>query len=100
MFTRRGLRKLIGVVIIILCFLFLLVQNNLYSPRFPNTSLEPATLSILAGGGVVLGSYLVLGPVGILASLVALSGAGCGGGGGGGNGGEEDLGEPPNPPED
>jgi len=98
MFTGRGLRRLIGVVIIILCLLFLVVHTSLYSPRFPNTSLKPVTLSILAGGGIVLGSYLVLGPVGILASLVALSGAGCGGGGGNGEG--QDLGEPPSPPGD
>jgi len=98
MSKRLGLRKTLGVIIIILCLLFLVVQSNLYSPGFPNLSSETTTLSILAGGGVVLGSYLVLGPVGILVSLVGLSGAGCNGGGGGGEG--QDLGEPPNPPED
>ena len=90
-------RKLLGLVIIILCLLFLLVQSNLYSPSFPNTSWEGATLSIVAGGGIVLGSYLVLGPVGLLVSLVALIGGGCNGGGGGEDG--KDLGEPPNPPD-
>ena len=98
MSKRLGLRKILGVIIIILCLLLLVVQTSLYSPSFPNSSLETTTLSILAGGGVVLGSYLVLGPVGILASLVILSGAGCGGGGGNGEG--QDLGEPPKPPED
>ena len=98
MLKRLGLRKILGVIIIVLCLLFLVVQSNLNSPSFPNSSLEPATLSILAGGGIVLGSYLVLGPVGILASLVALSGAGCDGGGGNVEG--QDLGEPPSPPED
>lgn len=94
MSKRLGWRKLLGLVIIILCLLFLLVQSNLYSPSFSNTSWEGATFSIVAGGGIVLGSYLVLGPVGILVSLVALSAGGCV------NNGEEegDLGEPPNPP--
>jgi|GEM_PF-2619767 len=99
MSKRLDLRKILGVIIIVLCLLFLVVQSNLYSPSFPNSSLERATFIILTGGGIVLGSYLVLGPVGILASLVALSGAGCGGGGGG-NGEGQDLGEPPSPPED
>jgi len=87
-------RKLLGLVIIILCLLSLLVQSNLYSPSFPGTSWEGATLSIVTGGGIVLGSYLVFGPVGILASLIALSASGCV------NNGEEerDLGEPPDPP--
>jgi len=98
MSKRLGLRKLLGVVIIILCLLFLLVQTNLYSVSFQNSSLKGTTLSILVGGGIVLGSYLVLGPVGMLASLAVLSGSGCVGGGGGGEG--KDLGEPPNPPED
>ncbi|MBA7477864.1 hypothetical protein ES707_13279 [subsurface metagenome] len=89
-------RKTLGLVIIILCLLSLLVQSNLYSPSFSDTSWEGATLSIVAGGGIVLGSYLVLGPVGILVSLVALIAGGCNGGGGGGDG--KDLGEPPNPP--
>lgn len=88
-------RKLLGVVIITLCLLFLLVQSNLYSPSFPNTSWEGATLSIVAGGGIVLGSYLMLGPVGVLVSLVALSAGGCVADGGD----EKDLGEPPNPPD-
>ena len=96
MSKRLGWRKLLGLVIIILCLLFLLVQSNLYSPSFPNTSWEGATLSIVAGGGIVLGSYLVFGPIGILVSLVALITGGCNGGGGGG---EKDLGEPPNPPD-
>lgn len=100
MSKRLGWRKILGVIIIILCLLFLVVQSNLYSPSFPNSSLERTTFIILTGAGVVLGSYLVLGPVGILVSLVVLSGAGCNGGGGGGNGGEEDLGEPPSPPKD
>lgn len=94
MSKKLGWRKLLGLVIIILCLLFLLVQSNLYSPSFPNTSWEGATLSIVAGGGIVLGSYLVLGPVGILVSLVALSAGGCIDDGGD----EKDLGEPPNPP--
>lgn len=89
-------RKFLGLVVIIFCLLFLLVQSNLYSPSFSNTSWEGATFSIVAGGGIVLGSYLVLGPVGLLVSLVALIGGGCNGGGGGEDG--KDLGEPPNPP--
>jgi len=89
-------RKLLGLVIIILCLLFLLVQSNLYFPSFPGTYWEGATYSIVAGGGIVFGSYLVLGPVGILVSLVALIAGGCNGGGGGE---EKDLGEPPNPPD-
>ena len=97
MSKRLNLRKFIGVMIIIFCLLFLLVQSTLYSPNVQKTSLQATTLGILAGGGIVLGSYLALGPVGILASFLALSGAGCDGdGAGGGN----DLGEPPNPPED
>jgi len=90
-----GWRKFLGLVIIILCLLFLLVQSNFYSPSFPNTSWEGATFSIVAGGGIVLGSYLVFGPLGILVSLVALMTGGCNGGGGDG----KDLGEPPNPPD-
>ena len=88
-------RKILGLVIIILCLLFLLVQSNFCSPSLPDISWEGATLSIVAGGGIVLGSYLVLGPVGILVSLVALITGGCNGGGGD----EKDLGEPPNPPD-
>ena len=97
-----SLRKLVGVVIIILCLLLLVAQSNLYSPSFPSSSLEETTFATLAGAGIGLGSYLVLGPVGVLASLVALTGTGCdnGGGGEGGGGGGKDLGEPPNPPED
>ena len=88
-------RKFLGLVIIILCLLFLLVQSNLYSPSFPNTSWEGATFSIVAGGGIVLGSYLVFGPLGILISVITLTAGGCV------NNGEEegDLGEPPNPPQ-
>ncbi len=90
-------RKILGLVIIILCLLFLLVQSNFYSASTLNAPWEGATYSIVAGGGIVLGSYLVLGPVGILVSLVVLMTGGCNGGGGGGDG--KDLGEPPNPPD-
>ncbi len=90
-------RKLLGLVIIILCLLSLLAQSDLYPLSFLNTSWEGATLSTVAGGGIILGSYLVLGPVGVLVSLVALITGGCNGGGGGGE--EENLGEPPNPPD-
>ena len=94
MSKRVGLKKLVGLAIIVISLLFLVVQSSLYSSGFPNTSSEGVTISILAAGGIVLGSYLVLGPLGILVSLVALGGGGCVGGGGG------DLGEPPEPPQD
>lgn len=97
MSKKLGWRKLLGLVVIILCLLFLLAQSNLYSPSFSNTSWEGVTLSTVAVGGIVLGSYLVLGPVGLLVSLVALIGGGCNGGDGGKDG--KDLGEPPNPPD-
>ena len=95
MSKKLGWRKFLGLVIIIFCLLFLLAQSNLYSPSFPDTSWGGATLSTVAGGGIVLGSYLVFGPVGILVSLVALITGGCNGGGGDG----KDLGEPPDPPQ-
>ncbi len=84
-----GLKKLPGLAIIIVSLLLLVVQTSFYSSSFSNTSSEAVTVSILTGGGIVLGSYLVLGPLGILVSLVALGGAGCV---------AEDLGEPPEPP--
>ncbi len=93
MSRRVGLKKLLGLTIIIISLLFLVVQTGPYSSGFPNTSSEGVTINILAGGGIVLGSFLVLGPLGILVSLVALGGGGCVGGGGG------DLGEPPEPPQ-
>lgn len=95
MLKRLGWKKLLGLVIMILCLLFLLGQSNLYPLSFLNTSWEGATLNTVAVGGIVLGSFLVLGPVGLLVSIVALIGGGCNGGGGG----ETDLGDPPNPPE-
>ena len=94
MSRRVGLKKLLGLAIIIISLLFLVVQTGLYPSGFPNTSSEGVTIGILVGGGIVLGSYLVLGPLGILVSLVALGGGGCVGEGG------DDLGEPPEPPQD
>lgn len=94
MLRRLGMRKFTGLVIIIFCSLFLLVQSGLFSLNFPNFSSRETTLSVLAGGGIVLGSYLVLGPMGILASLTALSLGGCDARGG------NDLGKPPDPPKD
>ena len=88
-------RKTLGLVIIILCLLFLLAQSNLYSPSFSDTSWEGATFSIVAGGGIVLGSYLVFGPLGIFISVITLTAGGCVTDGGD----EKDLGEPPNPPQ-
>lgn len=51
-------------------------------------------------GALIVGSYLVAGPVGILVALVPAVASGCFGGGGGGGGPkpEPDLGEPPEPP--
>ncbi|KKL17196.1 hypothetical protein LCGC14_2487960 [marine sediment metagenome] len=97
MLKRLGWKRLLGLAIMILCLLLLLTQSNLHPLSFLNTSWEGATLSTVAVGGIVLGSYLVLGPLGLLVSVVALIGGGCNGGGGGG--GEIDLGDPPNPPE-
>ena len=98
MLKRLGWKKLLGLAIMILCLLFLLGQSDLYPLSFLNMSREGATFSTLAVGGIVIGSYLVLGPAGLLVSIVALIGGGCNGGGGDG-GGEIDLGDPPNPPE-
>ena len=97
MLKRLGWKRLLGLAIMILCLLFLLTQSNLHPLSFLNTSWEGATPSTVAVGGIVLGSYLVLGPLGLLVSVVALIGGGCNGAGGGG--GEIDLGDPPNPPE-
>ena len=94
MLKRLGWKRLLGLAIMILCLLFLLAESNIYPLSFLNTSWEGATLNTAAVGGIVLGSYLVLGPLGTLVSVVALIGAGCNGGGGGGN-----LGDPPNPPD-
>jgi len=94
MSKRVGLKRLLGLVIIVISLLFLVMQTGPYPSGFLNTSSEGVTISILAGGGIVLGSFLVLGPLGILVSLVALGGGGCVGEGGG------DLGEPPEPPQD
>lgn len=95
MSKRLSWKRLLGLAIMILCLMFLLSQTNLLPLSFLNTSRKGATLNTAAVGGIVLGSYLVLGPVGLLVSIVALIGGGCNGGGGG----EIDLGDPPNPPD-
>ena len=93
MLKRLGWKKFLGLVILILCSLFLLMQSNIYPISFLNMSWEGATPSTVAVGGIILGSYFVLGPLGLLVSVVALIGSGCNGGGE-----EPDLGDPPNPP--
>ncbi len=104
LFNRLPMRKYLGVAVIALSIIFLLTQIGLISPSnslpFPQDRGIAVAVSI---GGLIIGVYLVAGPLGALIAtvpIIILGGTGCGGGppppppppp-------DKDLGEPPEPP--
>jgi len=97
-------RKYLGALVVILCIILLLAQTvplSLFSTILPGSK---ALLITASAAGLIIGSYLLLDPIGALIttlgfSLLALTGC-DGGGGGGGEEPQPDLGEPPSPPSD
>lgn len=93
-----------GLLVIAISVLLLFTT---LSPSFlENLPFLDAHQDVVALGsyvGLIIGAYLVAGPVGALIALIPAVATGCFGGGGGGGGGpkpEPDLGEPPEPPQE
>ncbi len=103
-FKKLSKRGYLGVLVIVLSFLFLLTQLGF--PFLPNQDLfrqDFQSTTVISGIGFVIGMYLLSGPLGALIALIPLTTAEIGGGCAGCQGPEppeeeEDLGEPPEPP--
>ena len=101
LFNRLPMRKYLGVVVITLSIIFLFTQLGLIFPSnsfpFPQDRGIAVTISI---GGLIIGVYLVTGPLGALIAtvpIIMLGGTGCGGGPPPPR--KKNLGKPPEPPE-
>jgi len=96
-FRRRLSKRGWGIFMILLSLIFLITFS--LSPTFIFQDHEKRYLMIGSYATLVVGAYLVAGPLGVLVSLIPAISSGCfGGGGGGGAKPEPDLGEPPEPP--
>ncbi len=106
-FKKLSKRGYLGILVIVLSFLFLLTQLDF--PFLPHQDLfrqDFESTVAISGIGFVMGMYLLSGPLGALIALIPLTTADVGGGCAGCQGPtkppeeeEEDLGEPPEPPE-
>lgn len=100
LFNKLTRRKYAGVLVIALSILFLLSQLGvplLFSEILPESP-KPVALASLTG--IMIGLYLIAGPLPALIAMIPVAAGGCVG-----CGGEEereepepDLGEPPPPP--
>jgi len=87
----------VSVLLLFTTFSFSLFWN------LPYLNTHQDVVAIGSYAALIVGAYLVAGPVGALVALIPAVAAGCFGGGGGGGGGpkpEPDLGEPPEPPQE
>jgi len=103
LFKKIPKRKYLGILVIGVSVLFLftsIFSPSLWNLPYANTYQQVVILGSYAA--LIVGAYLVAGPVGALVSLIPVVAAGCFGGGGGGGEPkpEPDLGEPPEPPEE
>ena len=99
LFKKIPERKYLGILVIGVSVLFLfasIFSPSLWNLPYANTYQQVAVLGSYAF--LVVGAYLVVGPVGALVSLIPVVAAGCFGGGGAKP--EPDLGEPPEPPQE
>ena len=97
-----GLRKHLGLAVIALSVILLLAQFGIIILPHPLiVAQRPVTMMSISLGGLIVGAYLVAGPLGLVVTMIPAILAGCGGGGGGGPKAEPDpdLGEPPEPPD-
>lgn len=90
-------RKYWGLVVIVLSILFLLSQLGVLLVPFSVFPVSSGAATITSLAGITMGIYLLAGPIPALITAIPLIVSGCVGGGGGGEG-DEDLGEPPEPP--
>jgi len=101
LFKKIPKRKYLGILVIGVSVLFLftsIFSTSLWNLPYANTYQQVVILGSYAA--LVVGAYLVAGPVGALIALIPAVTTGCFGGGGGGPKPEPDLGEPPEPPEE
>jgi len=102
--TKLTIRRSLGLLVITVSAILLLAQVGLIFPsdQFPFAQ-ERETIVSISLGGLIIGAYLVAGPLGAMITFLPLASSGCVGCGGAGRAEEEeeeDLGKPPDPPPD
>ena len=99
LFKNLTTRKYLGLAMITLSIILILTQ---FGPIFPVSSFfsaqDKGTIMSISFGGLIIGAYLVAGPLGAVITSLSIAGSGCGGGGGKVEPKDEDLGKPPEPP--
>ena len=98
--TKLTRRKSLGLLVITLSVMLLLTQVGLIFPshQFPFAE-EKETIMSISLAALIIGAYLVAGPLGAVVTLLPIAGSGCNGGGGNVKPEDEDLGPPPDPPD-
>lgn len=98
LFSKLTIRKSLGLLVITVSVILLLTQVGLIFPshQFFSTQ-DKGTIMSISLGGLLIGAYLVAGPLGAVITSLSIAGSGCGGGGKV-KPKDEDLGKPPEPP--
>ena len=98
--TKLTIRKSLGLLVIAVSVMLLLTQVGLIfsSRQFPFAQ-DKETIVSISFGGLIIGAYLVAGPLGAMITLLPIASSGCVGCGEKPKPKDEDLGKPPDPPD-